>query len=297
VDACDELWLADNIGCWIQSCWNQVYSCAYQLTALSYFDGSGLAQTNDVPFYPPPSDASAGACSCNLGYVYGNLSAISTSTQGSNCEVIAGGDNKTLYDCECCELSWPISNILSTCPKSDLSGINFENGVSFPTYIQRIQTSLSPSPDKCAILTNNSTTCVSSYNFPYAGNSSYNPLSLPAGEPGTQPLSNTAGDPFTAFPSDVNLTLTLKPSYTSTITPASFNTASASANPQSIAGTSIYGGTTTSSTSVLTTSTSAPVSTSASAAATTSKKSDGFRVEGNAVLVSFAVVLTVVRIL
>lgn len=24
VDACDELWLADNLGCWIQSCWNQV---------------------------------------------------------------------------------------------------------------------------------------------------------------------------------------------------------------------------------------------------------------------------------
>jgi hypothetical protein len=27
IDACDELWLADNIGCWIQSCWNQV--CTY----------------------------------------------------------------------------------------------------------------------------------------------------------------------------------------------------------------------------------------------------------------------------
>ena len=59
---CRELWLADNVGCWIQSCWNQVYSCAYQLTAVSYFDGAGLPQDSSVPFYPPPAGATAGAC-------------------------------------------------------------------------------------------------------------------------------------------------------------------------------------------------------------------------------------------
>lgn len=59
---CEVAWLGDNLGCWIQSCWNQVYSCGYQLAALSYFDGTGTAQNSDVPFYPPPSDASAGAC-------------------------------------------------------------------------------------------------------------------------------------------------------------------------------------------------------------------------------------------
>jgi hypothetical protein len=99
------------------------------------------------------------------------------------------------------------------------------------------------------------------------------------------------------FPADVNLTLTLKPSYTSTITPASF-VATASADPQSIAGTSIYGGTTTSSTSVSTTST-PPSSTtsSASAAATTTKKGAGMKVEGNVVLVSVVAILAVVRML
>jgi hypothetical protein len=27
VNGCEQLWLADNVGCWIQSCWNQVCSC------------------------------------------------------------------------------------------------------------------------------------------------------------------------------------------------------------------------------------------------------------------------------
>lgn len=40
----------------------QVYSCEYQLTALSYFDGTDLIQSQVVPFYPPPDDAVNGAC-------------------------------------------------------------------------------------------------------------------------------------------------------------------------------------------------------------------------------------------
>lgn len=70
-----------NIGCWIQSCWNQVggrgrgrardadleqvYSCEYQLTAVDYLDFNGLAQgtvAGKVPFYPPPEGASGACC-------------------------------------------------------------------------------------------------------------------------------------------------------------------------------------------------------------------------------------------
>lgn len=43
----------------------KVYSCGYQLTAMYYFHGTGLPQNSDVPFYPPPNNASAGAC-CQL---------------------------------------------------------------------------------------------------------------------------------------------------------------------------------------------------------------------------------------
>jgi len=103
----------------------KVYSCEYQLTAASYFAGSGpLVQNGLVPFYPAPDSASAGACcqssalhiptdrltfllACNHGHVYGNLTEISTDTA---CTAVAStGDFTTLYACECCQFSWPIS--------------------------------------------------------------------------------------------------------------------------------------------------------------------------------------------
>lgn len=75
---CSNAQLASNIGCWIQGCWNQVgfpqrksnfenwpwqvYSCEYQLTAISYFSGTDLVQSGVIPFYPPPEDAGPGAC-------------------------------------------------------------------------------------------------------------------------------------------------------------------------------------------------------------------------------------------
>ncbi|EHK96922.1 hypothetical protein M7I_7322 [Glarea lozoyensis 74030] len=69
---CGGKWLAANIGCWIQSCWNE-------LAAISYFGGTGLVQDTKIPFYPPPDNASAGSCSCNLGHVYGNITVVDAS--------------------------------------------------------------------------------------------------------------------------------------------------------------------------------------------------------------------------
>jgi len=283
VNLCTQAWIADNLGCWIQSCWNQVYSCAYQLTAMSYFDGNGLVQNSDaIPFYPPPSDASAGACSCNIGYVYGNLSSATAPTQSSDCEVIAGGDNSTLLDCECCGLSWPISNVLNVCPKSDLSAMGFQ------TFISKVAKVLAPSTNKCAILENGTDTCIKDYNFPYAGTMAWNPLSLPTGEPGTEALSNTAGNALTVFPSPV-FTLSLLPSYTSTITPASF-VATAAADTRSISGTSILGYPPTSTRSVVSTTSTTP-------SPTPTKSGPGLRVEGNPAVLALAVVLVVIRVL
>jgi hypothetical protein len=135
---CNGQWLASNIGCWVQSCWNevfspanltigfnnqQVYSCEYQMTAIDYFDGLGLIQSGVIPFYPPPDDASAGACcksnewkknaftdhstACNLGYVYGNETYINMNN--ACIDVAASGDFDALYACECCEFGFPVS--------------------------------------------------------------------------------------------------------------------------------------------------------------------------------------------
>ncbi|PMD44879.1 hypothetical protein L207DRAFT_629426 [Hyaloscypha variabilis F] len=283
VNECKELWLANNVGCWIQSCWNQVYSCGYQLTALSYFDGAGLPQDNSVPFYPPPGDATAGACSCNLGYVYGNLSAVSTSTQGSNCEVISSGNSIQFYDCACCQDAWPISNILAVCPKTDLSILGF------PAFVTQTQKALAGSTDKCAILTNGSAACTSAYNFPFAASSVYNPLTLPTGIPGNDNLYNSPGNAFSVFPSAATLTLSLAPSYTSVITPASF-LPTASADPQSISGTAILGGTTTASSKTVG---SATGSSTGPATTSSTKANSGFRMEGNSVVLLLAAVVAV----
>lgn len=133
---CEGLWQASNVGCWMESCWNQVYSCEYQMTAMSYFDGTDLVQNSNVPFYPAPQgpEGGPGACcefgvleseegtclrciiACNLGYVYGNITAIS---QNLICTTVAGsGDLNAVYTCECCEFSWGASkHVLPHTPK------------------------------------------------------------------------------------------------------------------------------------------------------------------------------------
>jgi len=68
-----------------------------------------------------------GIIACNLGYVYGNITAIS---QNLICEDVAGtGDFTTLYECECCEFSWPISKYVSPATPSKMpkKKTNFEN--------------------------------------------------------------------------------------------------------------------------------------------------------------------------
>ncbi|KAF8847563.1 hypothetical protein BDZ45DRAFT_320904 [Acephala macrosclerotiorum] len=210
---CNGAWLASNVGCWIQSCWNQVYSCEYQLTALSYFDGTDLVQNGNIPFYPPPDSASVGACSCNLGYVYGNKTYISFNN--ACIDVAASGDANALHECGCCEFAFPVSNILNVCPKSDLSILGFAQELSTTQHL------ISKSTDNCAILNNNSDTCVQKYGYPFHGTVT-NPLNLPAGEPGDEPLSNLPGNAFTDFGAPA-YTLKLFPGYSSVITPAAFN--------------------------------------------------------------------------
>jgi hypothetical protein len=181
------------------------------------------------------------------------------------------------------------SSILNVCPKSDLSVL------SFPGFVKQVASELGPSPDKCAILNNGTETCINDYNFPYEGKTAYNPLALPSGEPGTQALSNTAGNAFTVFPSPA-LTLSLLPAltYTSVITPAAF-AASASANPQSILGTSILGIPGTSSTSVSTTSKATGTGSAANTSAT--KASSGMKMERNSLFLLLAVGSTIVGML
>jgi hypothetical protein len=84
---CYGAYLAGHIGCWLQSCWNQVgvpckstwtceltqwqqvYSCEYQGTAIQYLSGTDrIQETVSIPFYPAPEGA-PGRC-CKFSYPY-----------------------------------------------------------------------------------------------------------------------------------------------------------------------------------------------------------------------------------
>jgi hypothetical protein len=147
-----------------------------------------------------------------------------------------------LTDCECCEFSFTDSkyvcqfeilprltllSILNACPNTNLTLFNFASSLA------QTQQLIGKSTDNCAIL-NSGDTCVTQYGFPFYG-TIYNPLSLPAGEPGDQPFSDLPGNPFTEIAKVITFVLPAF-AYTSVITPEPFvngagaNTGSAQAS-------------------------------------------------------------------
>ncbi|KAJ7203066.1 hypothetical protein GGX14DRAFT_339209, partial [Mycena pura] len=217
LEGCANGQLAANIGCWLQHCWNQVYSCDFQATVITYIvTADRVATSVSIPFYPPPANA-PGGCSCNLGLAYGYINAIAIATD----PCLAFVDDATeTADCECCNLSAPISNIINTCPKSDMSFL----GVS--TLIQQYAaTAQQLTTDSCqsALGSAADTTCPSQFSISLdAGGEFLNPAALPAGVPGSEPLSTLAGT-VTALPGPQTITLELFPGYTSVIALAPFD--------------------------------------------------------------------------
>jgi hypothetical protein len=172
-------------------------------------------------------------------------------------------------------------------PNSDLSIVGLQN------YITSIQKILAPSTDKCAILNNGNSTCIKDYGFPFADTTAYNPLSLLAGESGTEPLSNTAGNAFTVFPSPT-MTLTLFPAYTSTITAAPFEK-SAGVDGAVVQGSSIVGGAVaTTATGVGATGMGTGTGTG-SAGATARKANSGSKMKGKLLFLSITVAFVIVE--
>ncbi|KAG9245429.1 hypothetical protein BJ878DRAFT_548083 [Calycina marina] len=206
---CNGAQLAGNLACWVQSCWNQLHSCEHQLAVISYFDGNSLVQSDSLfPWFPPPSNAVDGAC------------LLSEAGYNIPCQNVAGeGDIDKANECSCCEWSLPISNILNICPTQDLSIL----GV--PHFITHIQSLIGASTDGCEILnTGDVNSCQNTYGYIFQGAQVYNPLSLPSGIPGTDPLTNNPGNAFTDFGVPA-FTFNIFPGFTSTVTPVPFNSA------------------------------------------------------------------------
>jgi hypothetical protein len=152
------------------------------------------------------------------------------------------------------------------------------------------------SADHRAILNNDPQSCITTYGYPFVVPEAYNPLKLPSGVPGTDPLTNEPGNAFTVCAKSA-FTLVLFPGYSSVITPVPFDTKAAAGTQGFGAGSSAAAATGTGSGSVTTTGKSTGTSstgtvTGTSVSATTTKASGCIKVENGALLFfSFLAVL------
>ncbi|KAJ5817913.1 hypothetical protein N7447_007921 [Penicillium robsamsonii] len=147
------------INCMAESCWNQVYSCKYQLFVQQYFAVCPSAK-EPIPFWPPPDNA-PNRCSCDLGKVtqttlssrnqqikcmrdvtdkltsdIGNIADLSNLNHGLDIANRAS-------DCACCGASASISASWDICPHTEptLAGADMW-GVFFPSDLPNLYTSL-----------------------------------------------------------------------------------------------------------------------------------------------------------
>ncbi|KEY70806.1 hypothetical protein S7711_10054 [Stachybotrys chartarum IBT 7711] len=118
------MWTAQ-FECIIESCWNKVYSCAYQQFALNYADSCLLGDSSQIPFWPAPSGA-PDSCSCNLQNLYDVV--IASTFEQTTClnrvtsELAISDPIQALQNvtgCQCCGASGAISASYNMCPDTD----------------------------------------------------------------------------------------------------------------------------------------------------------------------------------
>ncbi|KAF3397803.1 hypothetical protein F1880_005650 [Penicillium rolfsii] len=199
------------INCMAQSCWNQVYSCEYQLFVQQYFAVCPNA-VEPIPFWPAPDDA-PNRCSCSLGKVLANtLSARNdqascveniTNQALNNIPDLSNLGNipdiaRTATDCACCGASASMSSAWEVCPNTipTLAGADLWP-LFFPSNFPNLYTSIpnfvwSGCDD---VLSNTDCTKLG---FSDANNKFYKPGDFPSN--GTSTLHNVAGT-VTAPPS------------------------------------------------------------------------------------------------
>ncbi|GES56895.1 hypothetical protein ATEIFO6365_0001010100 [Aspergillus terreus] len=206
------------INCIATSCWNEVYSCAYQRQALELRSVCADVNTDQIPFFPAP-DNTPGGCACNIGQISKTQELITS--HGVDCGLPETELEQDLRGCQCCTMSALISSIWDTCPDTDPNYItaSYWNETLFGPYDW----------DTCGP-TLREYDCANTLGF---GDDSaggiknfYNPDNVP--ENGIGPLTNTGGSITTPI-SGSTFTWTFGPS-TYTITAAANATTVSSAN-------------------------------------------------------------------
>ncbi|KAJ5975258.1 hypothetical protein N7481_008965 [Penicillium waksmanii] len=210
----------DYINCMAQTCWNQVYSCEYQLFVQQYFAICPSA-TEPIPFWPAPDNA-PNRCSCDLGKVLQStltarkeqISCIKNVTSQSLNKIPSDlGDlsnlpngldiGKQASDCACCGASASISASWDVCPHTEprLAGADLWP-LFFPSDLPNLYTSVPNWAWSSCDSTLKNTDC-QKIGFTDSSDKFYKPGDLPSN--GTSTLHNVAGT-VTAPPSGTVLT-------------------------------------------------------------------------------------------
>ncbi|KAJ5677392.1 uncharacterized protein N7477_003025 [Penicillium maclennaniae] len=146
------------INCMAESCWNQVYSCEYQLFVQQYFAVCPSA-VEPIPFWPAPDNA-PNRCSCDLGKVLQNT--LTARKEQMTCmknvtdQTISEANNGNLAnlgnglnianqatECACCGASASYSAAWEVCPDTvpTLAGADLW-GVFFPDDLSNLYNSI-----------------------------------------------------------------------------------------------------------------------------------------------------------
>ncbi|KAF8846777.1 hypothetical protein BDZ45DRAFT_608431 [Acephala macrosclerotiorum] len=124
INACECVRSTKYIDCAATRCWNQVYSCEYQLTVSDFINFCVNPDLNNIPFWPPPDNA-PGGCSCPIGKV--QMSILSDvdhlevcTNNKTNLNELLSVDDITNYGeaCLCCYQSGILSAIYDICPST-----------------------------------------------------------------------------------------------------------------------------------------------------------------------------------
>ncbi|RAO67570.1 uncharacterized protein BHQ10_003582 [Talaromyces amestolkiae] len=206
ITACEVQALVDEMLCYYGSCWNKVYTCAYQYITSEYLLAIDRDHIQSAPFYPAPADA-PDSCSCNLGN-----SLINATLNHDTLYTCWAMNNKTQsHECQCCVYSAAVSASYGICPgtEKDILGV--------PILVEEGQANIAAN-GSCDALTYE--VCYGQFGIPTADNGIYVDVNnLPPNQ--TQALSNTPGaSSLTSPPGGETMTVTfLNKTYTITAAP------------------------------------------------------------------------------
>ncbi|KAL2842539.1 hypothetical protein BJY01DRAFT_249024 [Aspergillus pseudoustus] len=199
------------LGCYIESCWNKVYSCEYQLVVVDILSQQYPPPEDPVPFWPAPDNA-PGGCVCNFGTIWDNLSS-SLNQLTSTCNEYMSSVS-SLQSCQCCAWSSGLSAFYGACPGYDLSNYGLA------AIASTAATTLSMS-GTCSDLT--SSVCKGKFGIESQDNGVYpDPANL--SDPGSKSLTTTQGSgPLTTFPGGETVIAGTFLNMPYTLTAASYN--------------------------------------------------------------------------